>query len=49
MVALPSATAETSPLVETVAIFELLELQVPFWFVAFAGVIVAVNWTVSVN
>src|SRR5664279_2829376 len=43
MIAFPVATPVTSPVELTVAIAILLELQVTFLFVAFAGAMVAVN------
>jgi hypothetical protein len=48
MVAVPFATAVMTPLLLTVAIFALLELQVKFLFVAVAGVTVATIVAVDV-
>jgi hypothetical protein len=47
IVALPAARAVTSPFVETVAIFVLLDDHVTLLFVAFEGETVAVNCTVA--
>ena len=48
MVAVPFATAVITPLLLTVAIFALLELQVTFLFVAVAGATVAAAVLVDV-
>ncbi len=47
MVALPGATAVTSPVLETVATFSLLEVQLTFLFVALSGRTVAVRVALS--
>ncbi|MCL1838774.1 MAG: hypothetical protein FWG47_05590 [Propionibacteriaceae bacterium] len=47
IVALPTALAVTTPVADTVATLVLLEVQITFLFVAFVGVTVAVNDTVS--
>ena len=47
IVAVPSETAVTRPLDDTVAIDVELDFQLTFLFVAFEGITVAVSWLVS--
>lgn len=49
MVAVPAETPGTSPVLLTVATAVLLDVQLTFWLVAFAGVIVAESWPVKAH